>query len=379
MSILDWKPDWQEARQHHIRWWRRESLALHLTCPRATPLATGPAPPPPADLLRRWTDPVYRVDAAEHRMANTLYLAEAFPYFDGNLGPGSTNILLGSAPRFAEETVWYDPCILDPDTYGPIRFDATPANRWWQVQMDLLREARRRCRGRYLLSVPDLIENLDVLAALRDTQAMLMDLVERPEWVKARLAEINRAYFAIFDRVFDLIRDEQGGNVYCAFHIYGPGKTAKVQCDLACMLSPAMFREFVVGPLTEQCRYLDYSMFHLDGEDALPHLDALLAIKPLKAIEWTPIGASGRIAGRPTGGDPCWYDLYRRILAAGKAVQAIQLKVDEVVPLIDAVGPDGLFIEVSAPDEASAWKLYERTRSYYRHELCRKNEGVSET
>jgi hypothetical protein len=70
----------------------------------------------------------------------------------------------------------------------------------------------------------------------------------------------------------------------------------------------------------------------------------------------------------PTGGAPCWYDLYRRILAAGKAVQAIQLKVHEVVPLLDAVGPDGLFIEVSAPDEASAWKLYEQTRPYYRRD-----------
>jgi len=362
---MQWKTDWQQARQNHLRWWRRESLALSLTCPRATPVAPVAKPKPPADLTGRWLDPAYRVAAAEYSMANTHYLAEAFPYFDGYIGPGSTNILLGSTPRFAEDTVWYDPCIADPDTYGAIRFDDSPANPWWQIQMDLLREARRRCAGRYLLGVPDLVENLDVLAALRDTQTLLMDLVERPKWVKARLVEINQAYFGIFDRVFDLVHDDQGGSAYCAFGIYGDGKTAKVQCDISCMLSASMFKEFVVGPLTEQCRYLDYSMYHLDGEDALPHLDALLAIEELDAIEWTPIGASGRIAGMPTGGSPHWYDLYRRIKAAGKAVQAIQLKVDEVVPLIEAVGPDGLFIELKAPDEASAFKLYEQTRQYY--------------
>jgi hypothetical protein len=360
-----WKPDWEQARQHHLAWWRGKSLCLWLTAPRAAPAAVLPEPAPPADLLARWTDPVYRVDAAESRMSRTHYLADAFPYFDGYIGPGSTNILLGSTPRFARDTVWYEPCIADPDAYGAIRFDDGPANRWWRVQTDLLREARRRCAGRYLLGPPDLVENLDVLAALRDTQPLLTDLLERPEWVKARLEEINRAYFAIFDRLFDLVRDGHGGNAFC-FNLYGDGKTAKVQCDIACMLSPAMFREFVVGPLAEQCRYLDYSMFHLDGEDALPHLDALLAIEDLDAIEWTPLGASGRVAGRPTGGSPHWYPLYRRIKAAGKAVQAVQVKVDEVVPLIEAVGPDGLFVEVSAPDEASAFRLAERTRQYYR-------------
>ena len=31
--------------------------------------------------------------------------------------------------------------------------------------------------------IPDLIEGLDTLAAMRDTQPLLIDLLERPEWV----------------------------------------------------------------------------------------------------------------------------------------------------------------------------------------------------
>lgn len=360
-----WKPDWSEARQHHIDWWAGKSLALHLTCPRPTPAEPLARPAVPDDMLARWTDPRYRLDQAEHTMANTLYLAEAFPYFDGYIGPGSTNILLGSRPGFADTTVWYEPCIDDPDAYAPITFDHSPANRWWGIQTALLAEARRRAAGRYMLGIPDLVENLDVLAALRDTQKLLMDLIERPGWVAARLWEINQAYIEIFDRLFEMVKDDHGGSAYCAFNIYGPGKTAKVQCDISCMFSPAMFNEMVVGPLREQCRYLDFSMYHLDGEDALQHLDALLGIDELTAIEWTPIGASGKVAGMPTGGSPHWYDLYRRIRRAGKSVQAIQCKVEEVVPLIEAVGPDGLYIQASAKDAASAMKLYEQTRQYY--------------
>ena len=38
----------------------------------------------------------------------------------------------------------------------------------------------------------------------------------------------------------------------------------------------------------EQCRWLDHSLYHLDGTQALHQLPALLAIEELDAIEWTP-------------------------------------------------------------------------------------------
>ena len=53
-------------------------------------------------------------------------------------------------------------------------------------------------------------------------------------------------------------------------------RVAKVQCDFCCMISAAMFREFVVPGLTEQCDRLDHVMYHLDGTQALHQLDALL-------------------------------------------------------------------------------------------------------
>jgi hypothetical protein len=120
------------------------------------------------------------------------------------------------------------------------------------------------------------------------------------------------------------------------------------------MISEAMFREFVVPALTKQCEWLDYSMHHLDGTQAMHHLDALLEIEALDAIEWTPQ------AGIPNGGSPQWYDLYRRIKAAGKSVQAIGVKPNEVEPLISAVGAEGLFIMTRAETESEARALLRR-------------------
>jgi len=69
-----------------------------------------------------------------------------------------------------------------------------------------------------------------------------------------------------------------------------------------------MFEQFVMPALTEQCDWLDYSMFHLDGHQCIPHLDLILSIDSLNAVEWTPDPQV------PGGGNPRWFDMYRKIL-----------------------------------------------------------------
>jgi hypothetical protein len=127
---------------------------------------------------------------------------------------------------------------------------------------------------------------------------------------------------------------------------------------MAAMISPRMFAEFVVPALSEQCEWLDYSMYHLDGTQAIIHLERLLEIDALDAVEWTPQ------AGRPQGGDPEWYDLYRRVLAGGKSVQAIGVRPEEVIPLLEAIGTHGVYIMTEAQTEAEARALVEAVEAY---------------
>ena len=102
---MKWKPDWPQAKKNLIRWWDRKGLALCLMAPRKTPLELVPEPMCPADLKVRWTDPKFRADRAEFEMAATHFHAEAFPYFDTQIGPGSLGTFLGSEPHFDPVTV----------------------------------------------------------------------------------------------------------------------------------------------------------------------------------------------------------------------------------------------------------------------------------
>ena len=110
--------------------------------------------------------------------------------------------------------------------------------------------------------------------------------------------------------------------------------------------------------LTEQCEWLDHSMYHLDGTQAMCHLDALLSIEALDAIEWTPE------AGIEGGGDPRWFDLYRKILDAGKSLQAIGVRPEQVAPLLDAIGGKGVYIATHASNAKDAEAIATLGESY---------------
>jgi hypothetical protein len=339
-QTLKWKSDWPEARAQLIRWWNHQGMAIYLTAERE-PREPIQRPYEPPSIADQWLNPVYRCGISEYEMNRKEFLLEGFPYFDTQIGPGSLGIILGSKPLYVEGTVWYEAIIDNPDANLPIRFNPDN-NPVWDQHVAMIEEGLKRSNGRYLVGMPDLIENLDTLAAVRGDNALLLDLIERPGWVEERLMEINQAYYEVFDILFEKIKDETGGNTFSAFTIWGPGKTAKLQCDISANLSPRMFKRFVIPYLREQCEWLDYSLYHLDGTTCLQHLDLLLDIEALSGIEWTPQ------AGRPGGGSSEWFDIYRRVKAAGKSVQAVGVELEEVIPLLDAVGPEGIYIQMGS-------------------------------
>ena len=265
---------------------------------------------------------------------------------------------MGSEAGLSTETVWFEPCIDpdDPESHPPLRLDTE--SRWWRITEELLKACVQQSQGRYPVGCPDLVENIDILASLREPQLLLMDLLERPDWVEQKIWEINDVYLQAYERIYEIIKLEDGSSCFCAFRLWGPGKTAKVQCDTSAMFSPRMFSRFVVPALTAQCEWLDHAMFHLDGPDCIRHLDLLLEIEPLDAIEWTP---GPQV---PQGGDPEWYPMYQKILDAGKSVQAIGVNVEQVQPLLDAVGGKGMYIQTAVSNETELEFLLKIVEQY---------------
>lgn len=346
-----WKANWTETTQHYKDWWNHTGYLIGQWggIPCAVP---HEAVPPIPESSCYWTDPAAMAQKLHYELAHQAFPADIIPISPMQLGPGSLALFIGSEPEFSPHTIWYHPCTDSVEKLSPLKFD--PENKWWKLTHEQLRRAKTLSQGRYLVGCPDLIEGIDILASLIGGENMFTDMLEYPELVHARLKEINQVWFESFDRIYELTRAEDGSSVFWAFMLWGPGKVAKIQCDASSMISTQMFGEFVVPYLREQCQRIDHTVYHLDGTQCIQHLDLLLSIKELDAIEWTPQVCSGV----PSGGSPKWHDMYRKIKAAGKSVQLVNTPPEEIIPLFDAVGPEGMFILTQFNSVTEAEKLF---------------------
>ena len=348
-----WKPNLEETKRHYIDWWNHKGIILNMWehfQEGVAPHADIPAPPAPKDLNQQWFDPQWRAEYLDWYVAHSSLKADMLPVANTQLGPGSLAAILGGVFEGGEDTIWIHP---NPNYTDDIRFDENHPN--WLLHKELLKACKEKAQGHYYVGMPDLMEGLDVLAALKGTDKVLLDTVMQPEVLEHQMQQINDIYFRVFDELYDIIRErprvgEQGSGMgdemaFCYFSSWAPGKMSKLQSDISTMISEDDYRRFVQPFIREQCQKIDYTLYHLDGVGAMHHLPALLEIEELNAIQWTPG------VGQPQGGSSKWYDLYRQILEGGKSIMACWVTLDELRPLLDNVGGDGIHLEMDFHNE----------------------------
>ena len=341
-----WKPNLEETKKHYIDWWNHKGIVLNMWehfQEGVKPHADIPAPQPYRDLNQRWFDPQWRAEYLDWYVAHSSLMADMLPVANTQLGPGSLAAILGGVFEGGEDTIWIHPRpVVDGSAVDDIVFDPNHPN--WLLHKDLLRACKQKAQGHYYVGMPDLMEGLDVLAAIKGTDKVLLDTVMQPEVLEHQMQQINDIYFRVFDELYDIIR-EGDEMAFCYFSSWAPGKMSKLQSDISTMISVDDYCRFVQPFIREQCQKIDYTLYHLDGVGAMHHLDALLEIKELNAIQWTPG------VGEPQGGSPKWYNLYKKILAGGKSVMACWVTLDELRPLLDNIGGEGVHIEMDFHNE----------------------------
>lgn len=331
------KENWDETARKWTRYWKRENDGRPLMCviardpsieaayQQATAEGTklwevmcqGSAPTLPTELAAKDMEDLYqdavRMDQRYRHFCQTHhFLGESFPNIDADFGPGSMAGYLGSNIQFREDTVWFEHSIDDWANHPPLAFN--PENTWWKKHYQLVKDLSQLSRGDYLIGMPDIMENVDVLASLRGVENSLYDMIDEEDEVIRRIGEVGDVYFDFYDRFHELIKTADGGNAYTVFQIWGPGRTAKLQCDLSAMLSPDSFRDLIQESLRTQARRLDQVLYHLDGAEAIRHLPAVMEIDEIDALQWT----SGDWG--PDGTLEDWDVIYDKARAAGKSL-----------------------------------------------------------
>jgi len=307
---LAFKPDLEEAARRWEAYHVGEIIDRPVVC--VTAPRDGCAPAPGLSYRERAFGDIEELVTRTLASAEATYWGgESVPTFMPSFGPDEVAVFCGATLHWAEDsgdTNWSEPFIAEWEKVLPLHLnDEHPR---WQRMLEYYRRAAERMAGKMLLSPPDLHTNMDILAAARGPQRLCVDLIERPEVIDRAMADAR----AIFPKLWEAV--SQAGHMrkqgYC--HVfYSMGGAAVLQCDFSCMISPTMFRRWVLPALEEEAEIVKHAIYHWDGPAALVHTQDLLASKGLHTLSYVP--GAGR-------GDPVDYiELYKCLQAGGKAVQ----------------------------------------------------------
>jgi len=282
---------------------------------------------PPEEVILRY----------QKRLEAMCFYGDAWPKWWLNFGPGIMAGFIGVQVRTAPDTVWFEPSKL-----GEIRdlhptYDAE--NAWWKRICDLTRAAVECWGDRVSIGHTDLGGNLDILASLRTTQQLLLDLYDAPEEVGRLAQEITALWLRYYDELYAMIEPAGRGTTPWAA-IWSPGRTYMLQCDFSYMISPRMFERYVMPDLAACCEELDDGFYHLDGKGEIPHLDMLLSLEQLRGIQWVPGD------GQPPAED--WLPLLKRIRDGGKLCQ-LGVTPEGARTIVRELGGSGFAFYINLP------------------------------
>ena len=361
---MEFKPDWERVAERFEAWWAGEVIgrvALQVTAPKAdyqrppasVPQVEGRLQPRPYE--ERWTNVDDVIEAAEERMRATFYGGEAFPMYWPNLGPDVFSAYLGCELIFMSSTTWAEPNITDWENPPPLTLD--PNNRWWKLTLQMIERALKSAPGRYFVGLTDLHGGMDALSAMRGRKQLCFDLIDCPEKIAWAMEFITPLWFEIYEGMHQPIRERLTGSSTW-LPAWSPGRWYPTSCDFAALISPKMFDEFILPDIIAEVEWLDHSLYHLDGPDAIVHLDSLLNIPKLGGIQWVPGAGSPSMLH--------WVSLLKRIQKAGKLLH-LSISAHEVEPLLRELSPSGLMLSTSCATEAEACELLSKAKTWTRH------------
>lgn len=352
-----YREDWDEVKEIYKAWWNKglDYPLLQIVSPK-----DGVKDYKGYDgwgFLRYKCCPEKNIDLFERRCKETFFGGESFPNLWMNLGPGVLAAYYTNFLKFDGDTntAWFEYPLPWEEVERLVFKDD---NEWWQYTKYITKLSVERGKDKFIVGTTDIGGVLDVLSSFRGAQNLLIDLIEEPERVLHMLDKILTSWFKVYEELYNIINNFQDGTsawmgIWCHRRWY------PLQCDFSYMISPKMFERFVLPHLIEQCKWLDYSIYHLDGPGEIPHLDMLLDIPELTGIQWVPG------AGNPQCDSPIWFPMYKKILAHNKLLVLQSFDDNRNIPKIfEEIPRKGVLISAWFESETSVREFLKIMRRF---------------
>ena len=294
----------------------------------------GPEASPEENCIRSYTDPCYITEQRVRKSERVCYMGEAFPWIYPQFGVAGFAQYAGSVPEYRPDTIWLSRALTEPDAeqiiYRP---------EIYEKHLNHVKELVKLSDNRHKITMPDNCGVLDGLAVLRGTDALLMDLLEEPEFVSEAVKKLINIQSRTLPGFFEAIRENNdGGSSHSWMYLWCPKRVLQLQCDFSVMISPEAYKEFVLPELEAAAEWTDYAVYHLDGQEQIRHLDYILSVDAIHMIQWTPV------TSQPPASE--FIPVFQKIQKAGKGLVLI-LQPWEVEKVMTELSSEGLQVVVT--------------------------------
>jgi hypothetical protein len=301
-------------------------------------------------LKERWFDIEYQLDRFKKSIAGKKFQGETFPVYWPNLGPNVYAAFYGGELEFNEVTSWVDHIIQTPEDVHKLSADPKQSQYFRQLEK-MTAWALEECPGKYMVGYTDLHPGLDCVMDWRGQEQLCLDFYDNPELVRTLVGIASRDLMAIYDH-FDAMLKAWNQLSVSWMEIPSFGKMHIPSCDFSTLISPELFAQYYLPVLQAEVKSMTHNIFHLDGKGVARHLDYILDIPEINAIQWVQgVGDDQPILQ--------WVPLIKKIQKAGKSV-VVDLEKSELNAFLEAVEPQGLFLCMASENEEEELAILKR-------------------
>lgn len=345
---LEFCEDFPRIAQRFEAWWHQDVLDRPVFMAEAN---TRPDRP-----ITRRLELMDRPDAWFREkmldMQQVHRVGDMLPRIRVDFGPVLLGSLMGGRREVRSDTSWTH-AFIDDDWSNAPDWTIPDDHPDWGLLHELTQRVAQDAAGRYLVCTPDLGGAADVLLNLRGSAQLCLDAVTRPDTIRDAVEAIYASWERAFASLYATSVEHDAGLIHW-LGLWSNAPYAVPACDFNALIGPGHFRELFLPEIAREAVAAGRAVFHLDGPDAARHIDTLLEVPEIQAIQFTPG------AGSPSA--LAWLEMLQRIQEKGRSL-LIFTPAEEVVSLAQSLKPEGLaiFIEHS-PRPTELDDLFEKFR-----------------
>lgn len=190
--------------------------------------------------------------------------------------------MLGCKIYGSKDSMWAAPILK-----GIEDFDKLPLpeeSLWHKKYVEFTTLLSQRSEGRFPIGQPILRGISDMIGALVGQGELPFYFLDEPVKMKEICKRLNQVFLQVVEEQQENVPQFYGGYSIGFYDLWCPGKCIWFQEDLTSLLSPQIYREYILECNEVVCNKYEYSMMHLHPS-SFYLLDDLLNIEGLKVIQ----------------------------------------------------------------------------------------------